>query len=413
MSIFTYNGTSYEVISTAKTWVEAKSYAESNNGYLVIITSQAENDAIINNALNYLSGAPSASDGGNAKYVWIGGSDIATEGTFKWVDNSNVSAGFANWGSGFITEPDDFEGQDALAMGLEPWPAGGGGIGTAGKWNDIDENNLMYFVVEYNSTEVIPQESSVTTTLSAETVALKLIGTQKINGTGNALNNTITGNVAANVLSGLAGNDTLDGGLGNDTIIGGAGDDRIYGGAGNDVISTTSGLDWVYGGEDNDKLTGSKDADHLEGDSGNDTVTGGNGDDALWGSQGNDLISGGSGVDYIWGGAGNDTLSGGSGRDRFHFGQDGGVSVSNMDMITDFRNDEIYLYSDVFINQTFISVKLLSDATLGEGLIYEKSTGILYYDADGAGTGDSAIAVVKLIGKPTLSVANFYGDPVG
>ena len=231
--------------------------------------------------------------------------------------------------------------------------------------------------------------------------------------TGAAGNDNFFGGDGDDSISSGAGNDFIEGGTGKDTIIGGAGDDRIYGGAGNDVISTTSGLDWVYGGEDNDKLTGSKDADHLEGDSGNDTVTGGNGNDSLWGSQGNDLISGGSGVDYIWGGAGNDTLSGGSGKDRFHFGQDGGVSASNMDTITDFRNDEIYIYADVFINQSFISVKLLSDAALGEGLIYEKSTGILYYDADGAGTGDLAIAFVKLIGKPTLSVANFYGDSVG
>jgi hypothetical protein len=84
-----------------------------------------------------------------------------------------------------------------------------------------------------------------------------------------------------------------------------------------------------------------------------------------------------------------------------------------VDTITDFKGDEIYLYSNPFTNHNFISVTLLSDAHSGEGIIYEKSTGILYYDNDGAGTGDLAIAFVKLIGKPTLSIANFNGDPVG
>ena len=43
--------------------------------------------------------------------------------------------------------------------------------------------------------------------------------TAAINGTGNALANTITGNAAANILDGGAGADTLIGGAGNDTYV--------------------------------------------------------------------------------------------------------------------------------------------------------------------------------------------------
>ena len=50
---------------------------------------------------------------------------------------------------------------------------------------------------------------------------LTLLGSSAINGTGNALNNTITGNGAANVMNGGAGTDTLIGGLGKDTLTGG------------------------------------------------------------------------------------------------------------------------------------------------------------------------------------------------
>lgn len=57
-----------------------------------------------------------------------------------------------------------------------------------------------------------------------------------INGSGNALANTIQGNAAANVLSGGSGDDTLLGGAGNDTFTGGAGADLFSGGTGIDTV---------------------------------------------------------------------------------------------------------------------------------------------------------------------------------
>ncbi|MDX0444347.1 calcium-binding protein [Sinorhizobium medicae] len=72
---------------------------------------------------------------------------------------------------------------------------------------------------------------------------LVLLGTGNINGTGNALNNTLSGNTGNNTFSGFAGNDTIDGGLGNDLINGGLGNDSLTGGAGLDTFNFSNALD--------------------------------------------------------------------------------------------------------------------------------------------------------------------------
>jgi len=83
--------------------------------------------------------------------------------------------------------------------------------------------------------------SSVTFNLNANAGVrfvekLTLTGSGNINGTGNALANTITGNDANNTITGFDGNDILQGGAGDDTINGGLGRDRMTGGTGADVF---------------------------------------------------------------------------------------------------------------------------------------------------------------------------------
>ena len=65
---------------------------------------------------------------------------------------------------------------------------------------------------------------------------LSLTGSASIDGTGNALNNTILGNGGANALLGGAGNDVLTGGGGADVLCGGSGRDTMTGGLGADVF---------------------------------------------------------------------------------------------------------------------------------------------------------------------------------
>lgn len=68
-------------------------------------------------------------------------------------------------------------------------------------------------------------ESSVSWSLGGALEALRLVGSDSLNGTGNGLNNLLIGNAAVNTLSGGAGADTLDGGPGGDRLLGGTGDD--------------------------------------------------------------------------------------------------------------------------------------------------------------------------------------------
>ena len=167
---FTFNDVSYEVIKTAATWANAARDAVSRGGKLVEIESTEEQDAIfaaITNDAGITAANTVAPDGGGGAYLWIGGNDIAVEGNWVWdgdndlinvsfwtgaFDGTAVENSYENWGSmfGFQMEPDDFFDQDALAISLDGWP-----LGAAGQWNDVDQSNLLYSIIEYDE-EVPP-----------------------------------------------------------------------------------------------------------------------------------------------------------------------------------------------------------------------------------------------------------------
>lgn len=164
---FVHDGRTYEVIKEKKTWSDAAACAVERGGILAEINDAAENTAIYNALGNagITNTDTTPSDGGGAAYVWIGGNDTQTEGTWVWdgdntgttsgfwsgtASGSAVNSAFTKWGQasfGSNQEPDDYNSnQDGLGIALSTWP-----YGSAGEWNDLNTSNLLYFVVEHSS----------------------------------------------------------------------------------------------------------------------------------------------------------------------------------------------------------------------------------------------------------------------
>jgi Ca2+-binding RTX toxin-like protein len=164
-----------------------------------------------------------------------------------------------------------------------------------------------------------------------------------------------------------------------------------------DLIPETAGLDWVAA---NIKMLLNSTSDWVS-------------NERFFGMAGMDTLLGGAGDDYLSGGAGRDRLTGGSGADQFAF--DAALNRNtNVDTITDFVSgqDEIVLDSTVF--SRFSAGEDITDHFSATGraldsddyLIYSATNKVLYYDADGNGSG-AAVAFAVLIGVPTLNATDF------
>jgi Ca2+-binding RTX toxin-like protein len=296
-----------------------------------------------------------------------------------------------------------------------------GGVGAdtmiGGVGNDIYVVDDVADVVTENANEGTDTvQTGITYTLGANLENLTLTGTTAINGTGNILDNILTGNSGVNILTGGAGNDTLNGGAGADTLLGGLGND-IY------VVDNTGDIVTELAGEGIDTVQSSitytlgTDVENL-------TLTGtsainGTGntlDNILIGNTGSNILTGGAGNDILFGGLGNDTLVGGAGNDIFVF--DSVLNATtNKDTISDFTigQDQFRLDKDIFTtlategvlsSQYFLASATGAAGDANDYLLYNTTSGALFYDADGNGQG-VAIQFATLTTKPAITANDF------
>ena len=157
-------------------------------------------------------------------------------------------------------------------------------------------------------------------------------------------------------------------------------------------------------------VTGGAAADTLAGADGADTLLGAGGADWISGGAGADSLNGGSGRDWLYGGEGKDVLTGGEGADSFVFDAD--LLLRNVDRITDFvsGSDTIVLGgpfllpSGALAEDAFHVGSAAADA--GDRIIYDPTSGALYYDVDGRG-GARQQLFATLDGKPDLTFRDF------
>ena len=218
------------------------------------------------------------------------------------------------------------------------------------------------------------------------------------NVTGGSGNDTLTGDSLANIFKGGAGNDVLDGGADFDTA--------DFSDKTTAVVVTLNGgtnATATVGGVAQDTL---RNIENVIGGSGNDTLTG----DSLANS-----FEGGSGTDVLAGKDGDDNLTGGANADTFFF--DTALSAAtNVDYITDFATeDTIQLENAVFTglptgtlaaSAFFAAAGATAAADADDRIIYNTTTGDLYFDADGSG-GVAAVQFAVLDAHPSLTNVDF------
>jgi len=242
----------------------------------------------------------------------------------------------------------------------------------------------------------------------------------------------LNGGASPDRLVGGGGSDTLNGGDGDDTLLGGAGNDVMYGGPGRDVLDGGAGGDlyfastgdtlvdsggvdtvvtdvsWTLGSDfENLTLTGSA-ALTGTGNAGKNIMWGNFGDSTLIGGAGDDELNGGLGNSWLEGGTGHDRLLGFAGADRFVFREFG---AANADLVGDFGTDADKIVLD---RAAFTEIGAAGNFAAGDArfyaaagasaghdaddrIVYNSTSGELYYDADGSGPGAAQLIATVLV----------------
>lgn len=278
--------------------------------------------------------------------------------------------------------------------------------------------------------------------------------------------NAFTGTRFDDVINGLGGTDTIDGREGNNTISGGDGDDVLSAGNGNNIINGDTGDDAITVGDGDNTINGQTDDDSIiagngnntinggegddsiivgsggnlihgdggddnivsegstilltsvHGDGGDDTITTGNGLHAIFGGEGDDIIIAGNGEgDSITGGQGADRITTGDGADRLIFAD---ILTEGGDTITDFASGtDIFLFTAANIGTglatggadtgTLDASRFVAGADFTndtQRFLFNTADNTLYYDADGSGAAEAAVALALLENGGAMAAAD-------
>lgn len=144
------NGHYYEFFAASSspttTWTYARDHALTLSyngypGYLATVTSQAEQDFIWNNVMAQ----------GNGYSAWLGGTDVAVEGTWVWDSGpeANTVLTYFDWYTG---EPNGGTGENCIAMGQS--------LTVGGQWIDYPDSFKGSYIVEYSPGSVSTEQST-------------------------------------------------------------------------------------------------------------------------------------------------------------------------------------------------------------------------------------------------------------
>ena len=244
-------------------------------------------------------------------------------------------------------------------------------------------------------------------TLGPQQENLTLLGTARLQGTGNNAANHLTGNDAVNILIGLGGDDVLDGHKGVDDLRGGKGDDlylidnareinKTLADAGQDQVQST--VSYTLGTFQESLVLLGAAALSGNGNAGNNFILGNGAANVLHGGNGNDILVGGAGNDVLFGGNGDDRLEGGAGLDVLHGGA--GDDHYTIDSTAELDPSELDPGNDTVI-------------ATGHYALGPNQENITFYDLDPAhpethaGDGNSLDNVI--IGGPLSDVLQGFG----
>src|ERR1051325_7904287 len=170
-------------------------------------------------------------------------------------------------------------------------------------------------------------------------------------------------------------------------------------------------------------IRGTNGADLSNGFGGNDTIAAGEGNDSVLGGAGNDTIYGDGGKDWIEGGAGNDFLDGSGDQDSIVFREFG---AANADTVSGFASDwdniqlDAAAFTAIGTSGRFAANDVRFYAAPGatgghdadDRIIYNTTTGQLFYDADGNGPGAAQLIATLDGARPLIATdINVFGTP--